>query len=194
MLIQALGLLCGLGAATFSAVAATKRSVVGLCFVGAFALTALWTGLERVPNLSFVGTTVVIVGTLQLARSGFFPLTATSAGILSAVWISVLRTQGLGLILAVILAVGVPAVSMLLALRAPMFAPVPMFEEALLLLVSLAIVTAASPVIQSGWETARALNVPYAGGENTVSASGVFWVGTAAIGLGGCYGFWWRRR
>jgi hypothetical protein len=206
MLIQTLGILCGLGVATMGTGSASLRcdghagygdygrySVIG-AFAAAFAAMSLWTRMDGVPSPAIIGTFVVIVVVLQLARPGFFVLTGLCAGVLSAVWVPVLRLQGLGLALALVMAIGVPAVSMVLAIRRPKFAPLPLFEEALLLVLALGLLVAAGPAVASGWESANVMNLQYSVGEFADPANWVFLVGSGAMTLGGCYALWWRSR
>ena len=193
LLIHGFGMLCGLGSATLAPAAAT-RWYGAVALAAGFGVISWWTGFERILNPVWVGILVSVAAGLQLARPGFFPLAAITSGALAGCWIPLLRAQQVPVIPAIVLAAGVPAVSMLLTLRRPMFAPLSVFEDSVLLIVVLGLVVAAAPQVMEGWRLAGIMNLDYETNANPTAAPWVLFLGCASLVLGGCYSLWWRRR
>ena len=87
-----------------------------------------------------------------------------------------------------------PALSLFLAFRQPTFAPLPLHEEALLLVAGLGLVVAAGPSVVSGWQSAQIINIDHGGGAALDVAPWILFGGAASLVLGGGYSLWWRSR
>lgn len=194
MLIQALGLVCALGAVTMATVAASGRYPVLAAFGTGFVALSLWTRLEGVPGPAPIGILVTVVVLLQLARPGFFPLTGFASGVLSGFGVPILQAQGVAVVPAFLMALGLPLLAILLALRRPMFAPLPLFEDALLMVLALGLIVAAAPAVASGWQAARVMNLEYEAAAEETLAAWVPALGVLALLLGGGHALWWRHR
>ena len=221
LFLHVFGMLCGLGSAALApaavprAPAAQMRGQQALAeapaaqtrgpralaqwsgvvsLAAGFGITSWWTGLEQILNPVWVGILVAVAAGLQLARPGFFPIAAFTSGVLAGCWIPLLRAQLVDVVPALLLAVGVPVVSMLLTLRRPRFAPISVFEDSMLLIVVLGLVVAVGPQVVEGWRSAGIMNVEYETGANATAAPWVLFIGCSSLVLGGCYSLWWRRR
>lgn len=190
--LQALGLVCGLGAAVFSADAAKRRLDVAIALL-AFAGTMAWSGFGRVPSFGMVGLVAAAAAAARIFRPGWPGVSGAVAGFLAAVWISLLDNQGIGPGIAVAMGAGVPAAAAVLARRRSRFAPETLVEDAVLAVGGLALIVAAGPTIADGLGTAGAINLPYNSRAGTLPA--LFVVMTAlAAAAGGGYTLWWRNR
>ena len=200
LLLHVFGMLCGLGSATLAPVAVTRgpsslaQWYGPVAMAAGFGVTSWWTGFEQILNPVWVGIGVAIAAGLQLARPGFFPVAAITSGALAGCWVPLLRAQQVGRVPAILLAVGVPSVSMLLTLRRPMFAPLSVLEDAVLLIVVLGLVVAAAPQVMEGWQSAGIMNLEYETSTSATAAPWVLYLASASLVLGGCYSLWWRRR
>jgi len=192
MWMQALGLVCGLGAAVFAVAAARRRSDFLTAFL-ALLLTLAWTGFARVPAFGTVGLVVALGAAARIFRPTWPGISGLLTGFLAAVWIVLLDNQGFGVGAAALMGLGVPLVAAVLARTRPRFAPEPLLEDALLAVGALALVVAAGPTIADGLGTARAINLPYASRTGTLSTMLFAMTGTSAV-AGGLYTLWWRNR
>jgi hypothetical protein len=193
VLLHIFGMACGIGAATLATVAGRRWHGLALAASG-FGIAAWWTGFERIVSPGFVGLFLVAVAGLHLTRSGFHPLAAFASGCASGVWVPVLRVQGMDVWPALALALAVPVAAIVLTLRHPMFVPLPIYEEALLVVGLLGLVLASGPQIADGWRSAGTMNLRSEGREVAEAARWVVVVGVSALISGGCFSLWWRRR
>ncbi len=190
--LQALGLVCGLGAAVFAADAA-KRRVDVLIALLAFLGTIAWSGFLRVPAFGAVGLVVAAVAAARIFRPRWRGLSGLATGFLAAVWISLLYNQGLDLGIAVAMGLGVPLTAAVLARTRSEFAPEALVEDATLAVGALALVVAAGPTIADGFGTAGAINLPYVSRSQALPMLFVVMAALAAA-AGGWYTHWWRNR
>ena len=193
LLIHLYGMLCGLGSATL-ATSAVKRWYAAAGTASGFTLVAWWTGFERIPNPAAVGMLLALVAGMHLVRPGFFLLAAVSSGVLAGCWIPILRAQSIGLIPSILLATVVPIASMLLTLRRPAFASLPVVEDALLLVMVLGLAVAAAPQVAEGWRSAGIMNLRYETTAGLDLAPWILFLGCGSLGLGAAYALWWRRQ
>ena len=110
-------------------------------------------------DAAWVGGLSATVAALELVRPGHFLVTGGAAGVLTALWTSLMQAQGLPGIGAYAVAATVTCLCAYLPDRRPDFAPILVREEALLGLGALALVVAMAPAIARGWQSALALNV-----------------------------------
>ena len=109
-------------------------------------------------DAAWVGGLSATVAALELVRPGHYLVTGGAAGVLAALWTSLMQAQGLPGIGAYTVAATVTCLCAYLSGRRPDFAPILVREEALLGLGALALVMAMAPAISRGWQSALALN------------------------------------
>ena len=192
LIFYALWMLCGLGAAVFATVEPGGRQrPLGLAL--GFAAAAVLALPGRLPDPAWTGGVVVLVAVFQLVRPGQRGLAAVCGGVLAGLWSALLKAQGAPLTLAVGLAAALPAVSTWLTARRPAFAPPALREEALLIVLGLALVVTVAPEVHGGWRSAVALNL---GVEDTPREGVPPWgllLSGAVLALGGFRSFWRRH-
>lgn len=187
VLIHAVGMVCGLGAATLATMVTRRRDTAAL--IAGFVVAVAWLRPEPV----WVGALVVVVAGLGLGTPRFNLLGAVVAGTLAGVWFHVLRGYGLPGWSALPLAAAVPVAAMRLAHRNPGFAPLRLREDALLTMCTLGVLVAATPAFSTGWMSAVALNIEPGNSVEPVIGTWVP-VGLAAVvSLGGVHTLWRRR-
>ena len=189
MILHALALLCALAAPVFAATPGPGRWRLSLAAAGAAALTAWLRG--RVPDVGAAGAIVAAAAALQLFRPGrFHAWMAVAAGAVAAIGAAVLGSEGLPLIAANIVAAVPVGTASFLASTRPRFAPPVLREEALLIVLALAISVAVAPGLSAGWRSAQGLNAP--GAVNTAPSMPAWTLAAAAgfLALGGAYSAW----
>ena len=193
LLVHALGMLCALGAATLAAAARSSRYAVPALALG-FAVSVVAIAPERMPNPVWIGGWVALVAILELARPGFEVLTAASAGALAGLWFSLLQIQGLSMTFALVLAAAVPATSAFMASRSPRFMPASLGDEALLVVIALALIVAVTPDVSAGWRSALVLNLENESARSEELSRWVLVLTGSSVALGGLYSLVWRSR
>ena len=186
MLVHAVGMVCGLGAATLATSVTGRRDVVAL--IAGFLVATIWLQPEPV----WIGAMVVLVAVLGLGWSRFGPPSAAVAGLLAGLWVHVLQSYGLPGWSTVALAAAVPGTALILAHRSPRFAPRALREDALLTICVLGLVVAASPALSMGWQSAGTMNLEPGGGVRTAMGSWVPLGLGAVVSLGGLHTLWRR--
>ena len=201
MLIHAVGMLCGLGAATLATTVKGRRDMVAL---GAgFIVATLWLW----PQPVWIGGMVAVVAVLGLAvprlgspgtltgnsvRVSVRVLSAGVAGALAGLWVHVLGGYGLPAWSAVPLAAAVPGTALVLAQRSSRFAPQTLREDALLTIGLVGLVVAAVPPLSTGWRSAVAMNLQ-PGGEAPPAMGLWLTLGLGAVvSVGGLHTLWRR--
>jgi len=190
--LHALGLLCGLGATSLATWTAAQWRV-RLSFLVGFLIGISALGADRFPQPGWTATVVAAVGALVLWKPAWSGLAALCGGVLAALWISILQLQGLPSALALIVGIGLPALSAILSARRPGFATQTLREESLVILIVLGLAIAMAPEIAAGWRSAIELKAVPLGAEQPTGAAWVLLVGGACVVLGGAYSFWRRR-
>ena len=186
MLVHAVGLVCGLGAATFATEVNRTRQLVAL--VVGFGVASFWLG----PDPVWIGGTVALAAALRLASSGFGTFGAVVAGALAGMWVQVLESYGLSVWIAAPLAVTASGTAALMGRHSPRFAPPAMREDALLGVGVLGLGLAAAPAVLSGWQSAVALNLePGSGAPPDLGPWMMLGFG-ATVSLGGLHSLWRR--
>ena len=158
--LQAFGILCGLACVVFATAASSRRLdlvTMSLGFVATAVWSVVWIGPQDRPDPAWVGLLVVAVATLGLLRPGLQIFSAVSAGVLGGLWAWFLQTQGLSLVVALLLPAALLGIAVF-AGRRPDFAPPSIREEALLLVGCLGLIVALGPELLAGWRSAAALN------------------------------------
>ena len=180
IVLQALGILCGLACVVFAA-AGSDRRLGFFAMALSFGATAQWIG-RHPPDPAWAGLLVVAIAALGLARPGQRTILAVGAGVFAALWASFLQTQGTPLVLAWLIAAALLGIAAV-ASRRPGFAPPSIREEALLLVGCFGLVVALSPELVAGWHSAAALNA--ASVPSRSMGGWVLLVGGASIVAGG---------
>lgn len=157
-----------------------------------FVVAALWLSAAGVPDAAGVGAATVAVAVLVIARPHAALVRALSAGVLSGIWMTLLRADSVPAFAAAAIAVLLPATSAWLSARRPSFAPPPLREEATLLVLVLAAIVAAAPTLVAGWRSAVALNLQQPGGTAVVVPEWAVLLTVTAFGLGGLFTAWRR--
>ena len=186
--LQALWLLCGVGAVVFSAGAPGWRQIGAL--VSAFGLTA-WLFRGGVPDAASVAGLAAVVAGCKLYRPAWKTLPAFAAGLLAGVLGLLLEFQGSPRFLALALAASIPAATVWLS-RGPNFAPEIIVEEGMLMVLILGLGAAVGPAILEGWRSAGALNIA-PGAENLHFPEWVLTVAAGSTLIGGAWSVWRHR-
>jgi hypothetical protein len=188
--IQALWILCALGAAVFAAGAAKWRNIMGL-LIGFGAATALFRG-GLLPEPGWVGGLVAMVAGLALYRPRWAFAGSLCGGFLAGLLGALMQFLGLGLAPSLALAAVVPAVSLWFA-RKPGFAPLAIREEALVLMLALGFGAAVVPAVVEGWRSAAALNTTVRNGAQLAIPVWALALSGASMLLGGAWSVWRHR-
>ena len=186
MLVHAVGLLCGLGAATLASTVTGRRDMVAL--LAGFVVASIWLR----PQPVWIGGMVALVAVLGLGVPRFGPLSAVVAGALAGLWVHVLEGYGLPAWTAFPLAAAVPGMALVLAHRSSGFAPQALREDALLTICALGLVVAAVPALSMGWRSAVAMNLEYEGGGRPAVGLWMTLGLAAVVSLGGLHTLWRR--
>lgn len=149
-----LWLLCGLGAAVFASSGRSIQHYAGLA--GGFFLA--WIARSQVLPDASVAMLAMVAAGLWIYRPHGVQFAPFAGGIMAGVLARLLYTEGLVAPAAWAIGAILLLVSAGLAGRAARFAPGPVLEEAMLLILILALGTAAIPAIADGWQSAGALN------------------------------------
>ncbi|MEO8098265.1 MAG: hypothetical protein ABI811_11240 [Acidobacteriota bacterium] len=187
--LQALWLLCGIGAVVFSTGSAVLRRM-GAVTLG-FGLTA-WVLRGNIPDPASVAGFAALVAGLRLYRPSWIILPSCCGGLLAAVLATLLTAQGTSAPLALTLAALIPILSIALATRNPSFAPESMLEEGMLLMLALGLGAAVGPAILDGWHSAGALNVAAERTDRSMPAWVLSTAGGSAV-MGGAWSLWRHR-
>jgi len=153
---QLLWLLCGLGSATFAVSTRGWKDVCLLTAGLASTLMVFWT--KPLPDPALVGGTAAVVAGWQLLRARTETALPFFAGVLAALTVLALRAQEIPVafcVLGILPAVAAAA----LAGRRRDFASEDTRNEALLLVIALALITALAPGLTDGWQSATGLNM-----------------------------------
>lgn len=184
-------ILCGFGAAVFATTATNGwQGRLGLAL--GFAAAAIGARPGHLPDPAWAGGLTALAVVFHIFRPGRRVLAAACGGVLAGLWCSLLQMQGVPLAPALALAIALPVASALLAARRPAFAPPELQEEALLIVLGLALVVAVFPSVREGWRSAVALNLAMERNSAVAPAWGLL-LGASAAVLGGFFSFWRRR-
>jgi hypothetical protein len=160
-----LWLLCGLGAAVFAA--SIRQSWYNLATVGCgFLITAIEIDPSHLPEPVWVGASTAGLALLVLAKPSWAFLAALGSGALAGTLSALLQAQFMPRAAACLLVAVVVLLSLILASERPDFAPLPMREEAMLVLATLGLLLAIAPALVQGWQSALALNIAEKGGSD----------------------------
>lgn len=201
MLINVLGIVCGLAVVVFAALEPGRPRAVALFAAGLIAASVA-IGPARVPDPVWAGAFIALASGLALwkprgktASDPLFPISVTLAcgGAMAAVWVAVLAAQGLPRPLGYVLVGTCAGVSYALAARRPGFAPASLREEALVLVGTLGAVLAAAPAIVAGWDSAAALRGAPLAQPDVSTEAWAFVLAAAAVVLGVIHALWRRR-
>lgn len=188
-------MLCALGSAVFATATASVTTGVGratawIALAAGFGLTT-WVRSGRAIDASWTAGLIGLVAAWQLVRPGRAMVMIAASGALAALWASILQAAGVPRLLAVPSAAVVPIVSAYLSARTPRFAPLHLREEAGLVILILAVVAGAAPIVSRGWQSALALNVTVENPPALVPIWTMSFVGLS-MALGGVWSLWRR--
>jgi|GEM_PF-1693066 len=187
--------LCGLAAVVLAAQVPASKSPLPFVALGAAGFLAgplLFRGSVAL-SAAYLGVLVVCLAVIQLLRPQTWMAAALGAGLIAAQAGAMLASEGLPVMLAVLMTAVLLAVPISLSVRQPRFAPSVIREEALLIVLVLGIVVAAAPEVASGWASAVALNSGTPGrAGSSIPAWALLALGVAAA-LGGVSRFWRQR-
>ncbi len=185
-----LWLLSGLGSVVFASMALGIRGMVLLA--AGFALESAAARYTGVPDPIWVGTLTVILAGWALARRKGMVIAPFAGGVLAAVLGTAMHAEGVAALPAYFLAALPALIAMWLAMRQPNFVSATLHEEALLLILILALITAAAPGITAGWTSALALNLRDNESLRPMMPGWVIGLGCTALALGGVFTVWRR--
>lgn len=198
LIFQALAMLCAFGSVSLAA--STSTWVSRLCLAIGFVLSAVLVRPERMPDTVTIAIAAACAAWLGIARprNGFVWFFSAIGGFLSGVFSVLVETMGAGRWSAIGMGAGLLLVPAYLAAVAREFAPERVREEALILVLVLALTVAAAPSILAGWTSALSLNMGAAVMNKAAAAERSFpvWVmltGATSIALGGLYSLWRRN-
>jgi len=180
IVLQALGILCGLACVVFASGASQRRADFVAMALG-FGATPMWIG-RHPPDPGWAGLLVVAFAALALMRPSQRTVLAAGAGVFGALWAWFLQAHGIPWLLAWLSAAALLGTATV-ASRRPGFASPLVREEALLLVCCLGLFVALGPQLAAGWRSAGALN------EASLSSGGiegwVLLVGVLSVVSGG---------
>src|SRR5262245_35406090 len=113
-----------------------------------------WIHQAFAPSTSLVGVATALTALAYLLKAPGPALAAVAAGLLAGVWTGVIEFQGVPLVVAAVLSIGVPGLSLWSRARRPVYAPPRLREEALVFVVALGVIASAAPTIVDGWHAA----------------------------------------
>ena len=190
--------LCALGAVALAAVPGRAPWTALIALSLGFAAGVWWLGRHDMPGVESVGLTVFIIAAIRLAPRAPLGLSrgivvaAVVAGVLSAVWMSMLRVAGLPLFAAVAIAVAPPMMAAYLTPARPRFAPAIVRDDALLITLTLGLAVAAAPRIIEGWRSAVVLNIQDTTGRALALPAWTVALAAFAMAAGGAFTLWRR--
>jgi hypothetical protein len=189
--LHALWMLCALGATVFAAAVPGPRHACAMAL--GFGAAALLVSGAGVADPALVGGLTVALSALLIARPRLNLVRVTFAGVLSGIWLSLLRVETMvPWPAALAVATALPATSAWLSARRSSFAPPTIRDEATLLVLILAAFVAAAPTLAAGWHSAVALNLQQAGGSTVAVPPWALLLTVSAFALGGLSTAWRR--
>ncbi len=192
LLFTALIMLGGLGAAIFATTGTGKRDAAGLLALG-FVLATIFIRPDALPDPRWLGCIVAGVAALEIFRPRLAWVALICGGALAGFWSALLQIQGLRPGAAMVLAGSVAGGSAILSFRRTEFAPEPLRQEAMLVMVGLGLAVAMIPEISGGWRSALALNREEGAQTNPVLSGWVLVLSASSVVLGGLYSLMRRR-
>ena len=189
---HALWLICALAPPALAAVPTGNRWMVFLAVASGFAAGAWWFGPSTLPDAVWVGILAALVAAIRLVRSDAMLAACCTAGALSAVWMSLLRLEGVLWPVAAAASLAPPLLSAFLTTRRPHFAPRILRDEALLITVTLGLAVAVLPGILDGWRSATILNIQDKATAARVVPGWTLALTAGSVSAGGLFGLWRR--
>ncbi len=172
--------------------AASVRSWRDACLLAIGLAATLALGWSRpLPDPAWIGGVTAILAGWRLARARIEPALPLFAGILAGVMVLALKAQEVALPLTV-LAAAPAVVTATLAWRRSSFASESMREEALLLVIGLALVTALAPGLADGWQSATGLSAQDNPHVAPMIPAWVLWMTASSAVAGGAFTVWRR--
>jgi hypothetical protein len=188
---HSLAMLCSLASVTFATVDSRVRGHIAVAI--GFVLAGMTVAPVTLPDPVWVGTGVAVLAMAGLARPYLSVLVAAGGGMLAGIWMAMLRAEGLSLLPALLTASAPVGLAAILSRWRPQFAPAPLREEALLVVLLLGIMVAAAPGVAAGWQSAVTLNLEQKEVASQVVPRWTLLLTVGAATLGGLYTIWMRR-
>lgn len=198
MAYQLFPLLCGLATVSFTA-CADQRKQAGHWLLGLFSMlyvTGAWNGQSQ--NLllidpSHVATVLALAAFAVLHKRKWRRAAVVFGGMLAALWINVLSATAypwLPVAFAVCLISGLAFIG---AIAWDGFVSTQLRDEALIIVIAVALVVSIVPTAISGWQTAASLQSLDASQNETSSGVGVLILSFTFMVVGGIYAKWKHR-
>jgi hypothetical protein len=186
-------MLCAFGFVAHAATAA-RRGRDLIAFAAGFAIAAIVTTPQRLPDPAWVGVVSAGAAVALLFRPKLAMACAAWGGALGGMLTAMTEVQGLAPIAAVAAPALLAAAGVWLTRVHPRFAPDALRDEALLLVCLLGLVVSIMPGVIDGWQAAANLTIEPAttGPVSPLPMWTVALVGTATA-LGAVYALWSRR-
>jgi len=188
---QGFWLFCGLGACVFAALAVNRWRSVALA--AGFIATATLVRPAHMPDPVWVAGLAVGIVILTFVRPKVIWLAIVFGGGLAGLLSSLLQSEGIDIIPAVLACATLLAVAAAYGMSRQGFAPAAIRDDALILVAALALLLALAPGLAAGWRSAVALNVGERGGSARPVPVWVLVIGGASLGLGSAYSVWRRN-
>ena len=197
---QLFALLCGLGTVGFTACADRgKQGIYWLAgFVGLFVLIRplgifpFNNGLLAV-NPTQIAMVLALAAFLKLQKTHLIPHAAVFGGMLAAFWIDMLIRQGYPTVPVITMVTGVALLAFLGSVYRSGFVSPPVLDEALIIILLMALFVAIIPDAISGWQSATSLQGIDAGQGAQTGNPGVLLLIFSFVILGSLYAGWKNR-
>lgn len=198
MALQLFPLLCGLSAVCFTAFT-NSRSHVVYWLLGLFAFTTLlapWFG--RATGLLFVepeqlATIVALAALYKLENENHSTAAAMFGGALMALWINALNLAGYSWSLASVFVLLVAVITILCAIYRSTFVSYEYLNEALIIVLLMAVAIAILPTAIAGWQAAAGLQGLESSQASNSQNLGVLLLVLVFVFIGIIYGKWKYR-
>ncbi len=155
-LFYVMWMLCGLGAAVFTA-SAKRTWYNAAALIAGFVATAILFD-KRGADLQWTGFLAACVAVMLVVRPRWAWMGAIAGGSLAGIIAALLASQGLPKWAALVIAILILLISAIVSNR-PNFASRAIREEALLGVAGLGVVAALAPAVMAGWQSALGLNL-----------------------------------
>jgi len=197
--LQAFSLLCGLSSISFIATADSIKCILPWLFGFAIALIMVnphALSLMQDPALSFeppqFALLIAITAFLLIMQPTLITPAVFFAGVLAAIWVTGLTSQGYGISLSLLMVVLISITTFYCVLARPDFCHVSLRQEAFIIVLVSAMAMAIVPEIINGWTSAVSLSGIGSKHGNTLGP-GILLLVVFFAALGGLYSNWKRR-
>ena len=192
LIVFPLLMLSGFGATVFASVGADRGRWLALAL--GFAAVIFWNYHGQPLDTAWIGGLSALAAVAHLVVPGRGWMATAVGGALAAIFQVVLQAQGLPPAAAWTAAVTPPVAACWLAARRGDFAPQALREEALLMVLGVALLVAVTPGVAAGWRSAVALNATAdRGGSDLALPAWALSLSGSAAAAGGLASLWRHR-